>query len=131
MEDLQRKAARLEQEKRALLEMGEVLVSELDPDRLLKLVAEKTRDLVGARTVLIPLIDEDLSTYTYRAGCGESADEAVGESLPMDMGICGWVWKHQRPWWHGVLDELDERERTQWEAQAGCAHRATAVALSP
>ncbi len=119
MEDLQSRVTRLEQEKRALLEMGEVLVSELDPDRLLNMVAEKTRDLLKAQTVLIPLIDDDSETYTYMAGCGETADEVVGESLPIDMGICGWVWEHRRPWWRGVLDELNPGQRTQWEAQAG------------
>ena len=119
MDDLELRVSRLEKEKHALLEMGEVLVSELDPDRLLRLVAEKTRELIGARSVLIPLIDDDLQTYTYRAGCGENTDEVIGESLPIGMGVCGWVWKHKRPWWHGVLDELNLDERTRWETQAG------------
>jgi len=119
MDDLELRAARLEKEKHALLEMGEVLVSELDPDRLLRLVAEKTRELIGARRVLIPLIDDDLKTYSYRAGCGEHTDEIIGESLPIGMGVCGWVWKHRRPWWHGVLEELNLDERSRWEAQVG------------
>ncbi|VAW77662.1 diguanylate cyclase/phosphodiesterase (GGDEF & EAL domains) with PAS/PAC sensor(s) [hydrothermal vent metagenome] len=119
MEDLQTKVTRLEQEKRALLEMGEVLVSELDPDRLLDLVAEKTRDLLRVRTVLIPLIDENSETYTCKATCGVTTGEVVDESLPIDTGICEWVWKHRRPWWRGMLDELDTHQRTRWEAQAG------------
>jgi diguanylate cyclase (GGDEF)-like protein len=29
------------------------------------------------------------------------------------------VWRHKRPWWHGVLDELEEEERNRWEKEAG------------
>jgi len=118
MTSLDETVKRLEHEKQVLLETGSMLVSELDPDKLLGQVAEKTQQLIQAKTVLIPLVNEALSSYTYVAGCGENADEIVGESLPMDMGICGWVWKHKRAWWRGVLDELDSHERTKWEKEA-------------
>ncbi len=44
---------------------------------------------------------------------------APGESLPLDFGICGWVWRHKKPWWRGVLDELSDEERNHWEKEAG------------
>ena len=101
-----------------LCDIGNVLVSELRLDRLLKLVAEKARPLIKAQTLLIPTLDRDLNSYTCAAGCGLHADEIVGKTLPLEMGICGWVWEHKRPWWHGVLDELNEKERNQWEKEA-------------
>ncbi|MGD2053784.1 MAG: EAL domain-containing protein [Gammaproteobacteria bacterium] len=93
--------------------------SELDLDRVFQIVAEKARELVKAETLLIPILDENCETYTYRAGSGINTDEIVGESLPLDYGVCGWVWKHKKAWWRGMLDELSEAERNRWEKEAG------------
>jgi len=118
MNSLETQIQRLEHEKQVLSDIGNVLVSELRLEHLLKLVAEKARPLIKAETLLIPILDEDLSSYTYAAGCGLNADEIVGETLPLEMGICGWVWQHKRPWWRGVLEELDANERNRWEREA-------------
>lgn len=93
--------------------------SELDLDKVFQVVADRARALVHAETILIPLLDENCETYTYRGGSGKNADEIIGESLPLEFGVCGWVWKHKRPWWQGVLEELNESERNLWEEQAG------------
>ncbi|MGD8934073.1 MAG: hypothetical protein PVF35_04795, partial [Gammaproteobacteria bacterium] len=93
--------------------------SELDLDRVFQIVAERARELVKAETLLIPILDENCETYTYRAGSGINIDEIVGESLPLDYGVCGWVWKHKKAWWRGMLDELSEAERNRWEKEAG------------
>ncbi|MEN6585063.1 MAG: diguanylate cyclase, partial [Sulfuricella sp.] len=90
-----------------------------DVDGIFDMVASFAQGLIKAETVLIPVLDEDCTTYTYRAGCGLNAEEIVGESLDINLGICGWVWKHQRPWWHGVLEELSEEERNKWEKEVG------------
>ncbi len=102
-----------------LKETADAVSSELDLEKLLRLVVERARSLILAETVLIPILDEDCAHYTYHAGCGKNADEIVGESLPLDLGVCGWVWRHKRAWWRGVLDELDEAERNKWEKEAG------------
>lgn len=91
----------------------------LDLETIFRMVATFAQGLIKAETVLIPVLDENCSTYTYRAGCGLHADEIVGESLDLNMGICGWVWKHQRPWWRGVLEELNSEERNRWEKEVG------------
>lgn len=88
-------------------------------ETIFRMVATFAQGLIKAETVLIPVLDENCSTYTYRAGCGLHADEIVGESLDLNMGICGWVWKHQRPWWRGVLEELNSEERNRWEKEVG------------
>ncbi|MBU1690883.1 MAG: EAL domain-containing protein [Gammaproteobacteria bacterium] len=91
----------------------------LDLETIFRMVATFAQGLIKAETVLIPVLDENCSTYTYRAGCGLHAEEIVGESLDLNMGICGWVWKHQRPWWRGVLKELSAEECNKWEKEVG------------
>jgi len=93
--------------------------SELDLDRVFQIVAERARELVKAETLLIPILDENCETYTYRAGSGVNTEEIVDASLPLDFGVCGWVWKHKKAWWRGVLNELDDEERNRWEQKAG------------
>lgn len=102
-----------------LQETFRLIASELDFQTLLDTVTERALKLVQCETVLIPILDKNNETYTYRGGAGENSDEIIGETLPLDFGVCGWVWKHQKPWWRGVLDELDEHERNQWEKEAG------------
>ena len=126
LSEQQKRIAELEQQLKGrevelniLKETSDAAAHQLNLDKLLQLVAERARKLIGAETVLIPVLDRDCNEYTYRAGCGKTADEIVGETLPLEMGICGWVWRHNKPWWRGVLDELEEHERNQWEDQAG------------
>lgn len=102
-----------------LRETAEAISGELDLEKVFQVTAEHARKLILAETVLIPVLDRNLSQYTYRAGCGKNADEILGQSLPLEMGVCGWVWRNKRPWWRGVLEELDAEERNRWEKEAG------------
>jgi diguanylate cyclase (GGDEF)-like protein len=114
--------AALQQRERELTSLRETALavgSEFDLDKLFTLIAHRARQLIGAQTVLIPILSRDRDEYTYRAAAGESADEIVGESLPRDFGVCGWVLKHRKPWWRGMLSELSPQERNLWEKEAG------------
>ena len=102
-----------------LKEIADAVNSELDLEKVFQLVVEISRDIIKAETLLLPVLEEGSPEYTYRAGCGKNAKEIVGESLPLDLGVCGWVWRHKRPWWRGVLEELSEEERNKWEKDAG------------
>ena len=101
-----------------LKETAEKLASELDLEKVFQLAVERARKLIMAETVLLPLLNENGTHYTYRAGRGKNAEEIVGETLPLEFGICGWVWRHKRAWWHGALGELEAAERNQWEQEA-------------
>jgi len=90
-----------------------------DLQHLFNVVAERARELIQAETLLIPILDKNCITYTYRGAAGHNASEIVNESLPIDFGICGWVWRNKRSWWRGVLSELSEEERNLWEKEAG------------
>lgn len=102
-----------------LEETAEAINSELDLQKVFQLAVDRARSLIMAETVLLPVVDVGEKSYTYHAGCGKNSDEIVGQSLPLDFGVCGWVWRNKRAWWHGVLDELDEAERLKWEKEAG------------
>jgi GAF domain-containing protein len=102
-----------------LKETADAINSELDLKKVFQLAVERARNLIMAETVLLPILNDNGTAYTYQAGCGKNADEIVGQSLPTDIGVCGWVLRNKRAWWHGVLDELDETERNKWEKEAG------------
>lgn len=108
-----------EREIALLKEIADAVTSQLKLGKVFEMVAERARTLIDSETLLIPLLDQNCEQYTYRAGCGKNADEIIGESLPLDFGVCGWVWKHKKPWWRGVLEELSESERNRWEKEAG------------
>lgn len=119
LEALREELAQRESEIAMLLETGRQIGGELDLDTALKTIAEHAQALIKAETVLVPILSKDQHTYTYRAGTGVNADEIVGQSLPIEQGLCGWVLRHQHPWWRGTLDQLSEEDRTRWEHQAG------------
>ena len=89
-----------------------------DLPKLYSVVAERARELIQAETLLIPILDKNCSTYTYRGAAGNNAGDILNESFPLDTGICGWVCRNKRSWWRGVLDELSDAERNLWEKQA-------------
>jgi len=119
MAALEARLRQREHEIALLRETAFAIGSELDLDKVFALIVDRARELIGAETVLLPLLNRDCDEYTYRAGSGANVGEIVGESLPLDFGVCGWVWKHKRPWWRGVLSELSEQEKNLWEKEAG------------
>ena len=112
---LQEKETEIELLQETFTEIG----SELDLEKIFQIVSQRARELINAETVLIPLLDDNCKTYTYRGGEGKNAREIVGESLPLEFGVCGWVWKHKKPWWQGMLDELSDDEKNRWEQEVG------------
>ena len=111
---LKEKESEIELLQQTFTEIG----SELDLDHVFQIVSERARELINAETLLIPLLDDNCETYTYRGGAGKHAGEIVGESLPLEFGVCGWVWKHKKPWWQGMLDQLSDEEKTIWEKES-------------
>ncbi|HHJ35193.1 MAG TPA: bifunctional diguanylate cyclase/phosphodiesterase [Gammaproteobacteria bacterium] len=113
--NLQQKETEIELLQQTFTEIG----GELDLDKVFQIVSERARKLINADTLLIPLLDDNCATYTYRGGAGANSEEIIGESLPLEFGVCGWVWKHKRPWWQGMLNELSDEEKNRWEKEVG------------
>jgi diguanylate cyclase (GGDEF)-like protein len=108
-----------EAENRMLREITRLIGSEHNLQTIFDRVADCARDLLNAATVTIPIISGDNHSYSYRAASGMNREELLNATLPMEIGICGWVFRHRKPWWRGVLDELNEKERNRWENKAG------------
>jgi len=117
--DFRRELKDRESEIELLQDTFRLVASELNLEKVFDTVAKRAIHLVRAETLLIPILDNNNETYTYRAGAGANTEEIIGESLPLDFGVCGWVWKNKKAWWRGVLEELDESERNKWEKEAG------------
>ncbi|MEA1889841.1 MAG: bifunctional diguanylate cyclase/phosphodiesterase [Pseudomonadota bacterium] len=112
---LRQKETEIELLQQTFTEIG----SELNLNNVFQIVSERARELINAETILIPLLDNNRETYTYRGGSGKNAEEIVGESLPLNFGVCGWVWKHKKPWWRGMMNELSDDEKNRWEKEVG------------
>lgn len=108
-----------EYEIQLLTETTQAIGSQLELEKVFEIIAQRARELINAETLLIPILNKEFTEYTYRAGDGANVDEIVGETLPLNFGVCGWVWNNRRPWWRGMLSELSEEERNLWENEAG------------
>ena len=117
--DLREQLQQRELEIALLKEINELASSEYDLQRVFDRVAKLAHGLIDAETVHIAILSPDSRSYTYRAAVGANAGELLGETLPIDVGICGWVLRHRRPWWRGALEELSDNERNLWEKKAG------------
>jgi len=116
---LEAKLKQREYEIQLLTETTQAIGSQLELEKVFAIIAQRARELVNAETLLIPILNKEFTEYTYRAGDGANIDEIIGERLPLDFGVCGWVWRNRKPWWRGVLEELSEEERNKWENEAG------------
>ena len=116
---LEQELKQREYEIQLLTETTQAIGSQLELDKVLGIIAKRARELIKSETCLIPILNKELTEYTYRAGDGDNVEEIVGESLPLDFGVCGWVWRHRKAWWRGMLNELSEEERNRWEKEAG------------
>ena len=99
-----------------LLKLGERLVSELELEKVLALVAETACHVVHAETLVVPIIDSERETFTYRAASGKYAEMILGQTFPIHEGACGWVMEHQRPLLFGESKEsFDLAANAHWQ----------------
>jgi len=116
---LEQELKQREYEIQLLTETTQAIGSQLELDKVLDIIAKRARELINAKTCLIPILNKEFTEYTYRAGDGKNVEEIVGETLPLDFGVCGWVWRHRKAWWRGMLNELSAEDRNRWEKEAG------------
>lgn len=104
-----------EYELQVLQEIGSAVTSNLRLSDVLKLVADKVRVLVGAETLLIPLLNKSRDNYTYAAVSGKNAEDITGTSFPINIGMCGWVLSNNRPLLYGESDTYSFNQKSPWE----------------
>lgn len=119
VEQLKAELKQREYEIQLLTETTQAIGSQLELDKVFDIIAKRARELINSETLLVPILNKEFTEYTYRAGDGANVDEIIGETLPLDFGVCGWVWRHRKAWWRGMLNELSEEERNRWENEAG------------
>ena len=98
-----------------LFELGERLVSELDLEKVMALVAETACQVVHAETLVVPIIDSERQTFTYRAASGKYAKMILGQTFSINEGACGWVIQHQRPLLFGEGDSFNLAANASWQ----------------
>jgi signal transduction histidine kinase len=110
----------------SLNEVGNALASELDFDRLLDLIASRTRELVGARlvSIAVPTLDGSLR---IEAAAGEGYEGMVGRSFAPDSSKTGRVFERARS--ERVDSVLEDPEVDQSAARAFGIHAALYVPL--
>ena len=75
-----------------LFEIGQLIISELDSDRLFDVVVEQTNALIGTERCSIFLIDAEKQVLEPFA----SKDLRFGFKLEKDKGVAGWVYTHKK-----------------------------------
>lgn len=106
---------KLKEEFSLLLHASKLIVSELDVNKVLGLVAQKARDIVKADLVVVPVLNEGRDRYTYMAAAGAEAEQVVGESLAANIGMCGWALQNERSLLYGESTPFWMDEKTVWE----------------
>jgi signal transduction histidine kinase len=83
---------------RRLLDVGRALVTELDPETVLRRVIEEARDITSARYVALGVLDEERTGLErfLTTGLDEATHRAIGE-LPHGRGVLGVLIDDPRP----------------------------------
>jgi signal transduction histidine kinase len=90
--------AETEDRLRRLLDVGQTLVSELDPDAVLERILEEAQRLTGARYAALGILDEDRRELErfITAGIDPEMRRRIGE-LPRGRGVLGVLIEDPRP----------------------------------
>src|SRR5262245_3037857 len=65
-----------------LINLGQQLAGERDPERLLEKLCAETRDMLGARFATIGIFEEDGETLRHFMSCGFDREAAIQAGLP-------------------------------------------------
>jgi GAF domain-containing protein len=87
-----------------LLERVAALAADLGPAlapvgqlELLRSITAAARELFDAAACSLALLDEAQETLTFHVASGAGAQEVVGQRVPVDRGIAGWVVSSGQP----------------------------------
>jgi signal transduction histidine kinase len=89
--------ARLVTRMERIIAVSQTLAATLDQDRLLRLVIEAARDLVGAEASSILLLDPLSSELHFEASTGPEPNELDGVAVPLEGSVAGWIVSHREP----------------------------------
>lgn len=96
---------------KTLNEIGELLASSLDIDRVLDLVVSNAAQLLDSEAGSLLLLDEDGSDLIFRISNGPAGEHLVGHRVPAGKGIAGKAFEENQP-----VIVNDVGEDAQWYA---------------
>lgn len=108
---LEMELAQRQLETTVMRDISELIGSGYPLQKIYTRVASLIREIIDAETVLIPVIDDNQQTYTYMSASGVHENELTGETLPITVGVCGWVMENQTAWWRGMQDDIEDSNR--------------------
>ena len=79
----------------ALAESAEAITGSLNLEEVLRRILEQISLVFETEAVSLALVDEGLDSLTFSASTSEGDFSPVGESLPIGVGIAGWVAEHK------------------------------------
>jgi len=82
------------QQHRMLLELGRVIVSEMDMDVLFDLIMDRTRRFIRTEKCSVFIFDPEKNELWSRVSTDLEANEI---RFPADKGIAGWVFQNRQP----------------------------------
>jgi len=85
--ELQRKI----QELKTLNEIVQAINSALEPKVILRIIMEKTADLIKAEGWSVLMLDRDKEELVFEAAAGEAGAKLIGLRLKIGQGVAGWV----------------------------------------
>jgi len=103
------------------------LAVEPDHERRMELLAEAAARLVGAETLLIPVVSPDNREVLYPYGVGRLSGTFKGLNVAIEnAGLCGWVMENRKPL---VSNEVPEDPRVNRDTVKALG--VTCAALAP
>jgi len=101
--------ARLVNRMERVIAVSQTLAATLDQDRLLKLVVEAARDLVGSEAASILLLDPLSNELHFAASTSPEPPELAEVAVPLEGSVAGWIVSNREP-----LLVPDTRRESRW-----------------
>jgi diguanylate cyclase (GGDEF)-like protein len=79
------------QELNTLNEIVQAISSSLKPKEILRIIMEKTADLIKAEGWSVLLLDHERRELVFEAAAGEAGKKLLGLRLQIGQGVAGWV----------------------------------------
>lgn len=93
---------------KTLSEIGKLLTSTLDLDKVLNLVLEKVGEILSAKNWSLLLVDESTNELYFEIVVGELANKIKGKRMKTLEGIAGWVYTYKKPL---LVPDVDKDDR--------------------
>jgi diguanylate cyclase (GGDEF)-like protein len=79
------------QELQTLNEIVQAISSSLKPKEILRIIMEKTADIIKAEGWSVLLLDHEQGELVFEAAAGEAGKKLLGLRLKIGQGVAGWV----------------------------------------